>query len=853
MTKGIKHGLLLRIERFSRQRYKLVFLSTLILVLLASWAGSKLKLESDILNLFPAHNERVSAFKSAVIDFGSIDYLIALIETEGVGTVDDIEEFADRFAERLTAETELIEKVEYKLELDERFLDLFYDHALLYLDPAVLPELHAKLSDEGIRDQLADAKRSMSAPTADFAEGLLLNDPLNLMPLFIERLMKNRGAFDVDLADGYYLSKDNQSLLMLIKPTGHSQDLDFDKLLMSMIDRAEEEVTEELAVDRAEYDEPPAGVSVAYTGNYAIAIDEAKLVREDVSFNLIASVLAVSLLYWICYRRFAALIYSVLPLAVGQALTFAVAYYMLHQLNASSSAFTALLMGLGTDFTIVMYARYVEERRAGKSLAEATELMVGETGLGVFTGAITSAGTFYAMCVSRFRGLFDLGFLIGTGILLCAVAILFLLPAMITWNEGVRRRKVDSVKKLHLQSFGLEHLMTLAARYPKAMIAAVLALTAVAGAFALQLEFDDSIKSLRSNKSPAFQVQQQIGETFGASLSYMMAVSRGDTFEEALERARQVEDRLQPFVEDGTVGSYDAVLTYLPPESRQREILRAIENGRDDLFNVERIRGAFLAGLEEQGFVEEAFDEYLQRMDRFLQPERPLVYEDLEERGLGDLLRRYVRKDETGVRIVSYLFPTDPRWKREPPPGLIDALRQDDPDIVVTGTNVISQELRAVFRSDAPRGVMIGLAIVFVLLLVDFRSLKLTLIALAQLICGVIIMLGGIYLIGWQLNFANAFVATMILGVGIDYSIHLVHRMNMNGGLVDDGTLETGKAVVLAALTNIAGFGTLAFGNYPALKSFGLVASIGSLACLITALTLVPALMSRPGVAEGER
>ena len=149
---------------------------------------------------------------------------------------------------------------------------------------------------------------------------------------------------------------------------------------------------------------------------------------------------------------------SVLPLAVGQALTFAVAYYMLHQLNASSSAFTALLMGLGTDFTIVMYARYVEERRAGKSLAEATELMVGETGLGVFTGAITSAGTFYAMCVSRFRGLFDLGFLIGTGILLCAVAILFLLPAMITWNEGVRRRKVDSVRKLHLQSFGLGSL-----------------------------------------------------------------------------------------------------------------------------------------------------------------------------------------------------------------------------------------------------------------------------------------------------------------------------------------------------------------------------------------------------------
>jgi len=56
-------------------------------------------------------------------------------------------------------------------------------------------------------------------------------------------------------------------------------------------------------------------------------------------------------------------------------------------------------MGLGTDFTIVMYARYVEERQRGANLAEATELMVGETGLGVFTGAITSAATFYA-CAS---------------------------------------------------------------------------------------------------------------------------------------------------------------------------------------------------------------------------------------------------------------------------------------------------------------------------------------------------------------------------------------------------------------------------------------------------------------------
>jgi predicted RND superfamily exporter protein len=106
-------------------------------------------------------------------------------------------------------------------------------------------------------------------------------------------------------------------------------------------------------------------------------------------------------------------------------------------------------------------------------------------------------------------------------------------------------------------------------------------------------------------------------------------------------------------------------------------------------------------------------------------------------------------------------------------------------------------------------------------------------------------MLGAMKLLGMQINYANAFVATMIMGVGIDYAIHLVHRLEANTGVLDEGVIETGKGVALAAATNVAGFGTLAFGNYPAMRSVGIVALIGSLTCLLTALTLVPALMVR--------
>jgi predicted RND superfamily exporter protein len=850
---GSKHRILLRIERFSRSHYKIVFFLALLALVGGTWLGSKLELESNILALIPEGNRRVDTLRDALADFGSIDYLLILLEAGEDEGPDELEDFADLFAGRLEELEDVVDFVEYRFELDSDFLELFYRNAILFLPPEHLAQLRDRLSDEAILRRIEQIKLDLASPTASFTQDLIVNDPLGLMPLFLNRLEGNRGVLQIDLSDGYYLSSDAKTLIMLVKPVGPSQDLAFDKRLFSAVREAEIETREELA-DGLAGDEPGAHrLNLRYGGNYAVAIDEESLIRQDVSRNLLFSLFAVSTLYWLCYRRFAALLYSSLPLLVGQALTFGLCFFVIGQLNASSSAFTALLMGLGTDFVIVVYARYVEERHKGRSLAEATEMMIGETGLGVFTGAITSAGTFYAMCYSQFRGLRDLGLLIGSGILLCAVAIIFMLPAMIRWNEGVRKRKIDPLKKLHLQSFGFEHLISFSARHRGPVIGAIALMTVACGILALNLGFDDTITVLRSERSEALKVQQDVQIKFGASLSYMMAIAEADSQEEAIELTAKIERRLEPFVEQGVVASSDSILSYIPPIDQQEEVLASLRRDTAGGFDAGRIRETFVRSLERHRFRPDAFSGFLDRLDTFLNPQRPIRIEDLEEQGLQRLLDRYVARDEGRIRIVTYMFLTERRWKRDAPPGLVAALTGDDEGIVVTGTNIVAREFRRLFGREAPRAVLIGLVVVFVLLWLDFRSLKLTSIAMAQLICGVIMMLGVMKLTGINLNYVNAFVATMILGVGIDYSIHIVHRLTLSGGEITDGLLETGKAVVMAALTNIAGFGTLWLGNYPALRSFGQVALIGSVTCLFTALTLVPAVMGRRPRAGEER
>jgi predicted RND superfamily exporter protein len=156
---------------------------------------------------------------------------------------------------------------------------------------------------------------------------------------------------------------------------------------------------------------------------------------------------------------------------------------------------------------------------------------------------------------------------------------------------------------------------------------------------------------------------------------------------------------------------------------------------------------------------------------------------------------------------------------------------------------MVSTELRQIFKRDAWRAVLVGIALVTLLLWLDFRSLWLMILANIQVLTGVIWMLAAMQLLDIKMNFVNAFVTTMILGVGIDYGIHIIHRISQEGLSNPVGLLETGKAVVMAALTNIAGFGALGVSNYPGLSSMGMVCVIGSFTCLITALTTLPALM----------
>ncbi len=134
---------------------------------------------------------------------------------------------------------------------------------------------------------------------------------------------------------------------------------------------------------------------------------------------------------------------------------------------------------------------------------------------------------------------------------------------------------------------------------------------------------------------------------------------------------------------------------------------------------------------------------------------------------------------------------------------------------------------------------------VALLLWLDYRRVWDTVLTLVPLLVGLVWMLGGMVVLGANMNFMNIFVSTMIIGIGVDYGIHMVHRYRELGEKSEEelvgGFVETGKAIVLAALSTTVGFGSLSLSHYPGLQSMGKVAILGALSTALVAITLLPA------------
>ncbi|MFQ6673674.1 MAG: MMPL family transporter, partial [Fidelibacterota bacterium] len=161
-----------------------------------------------------------------------------------------------------------------------------------------------------------------------------------------------------------------------------------------------------------------------------------------------------------------------------------------------------------------------------------------------------------------------------------------------------------------------------------------------------------------------------------------------------------------------------------------------------------------------------------------------------------------------------------------------------------TGFPPVFRALIEIIGRDGRNAALLTLVVVFVLLWIDFRHPGHAFMAMIPLAAGMVWMVGIMQIAGKQLDVVNVMGIPMILGIGIDDGVHIIHRWRREGpGSVQTVFSSTGKAILLTSLTTMIAFGSLVFSLWRGYGSLGVALFIGVGSCFLTTVLILPGII----------
>jgi hypothetical protein len=612
-------------------------------------------------------------------------------------------------------------------------------------------------------------------------------------------------------------------------------------------------------------------VRVRLTGTIALEHDELTSMASGAEWTVISSLGLVTLVLLWALRSPVEIAISLVTLLVGLAYTAAFAALAVGHLNLLSIAFAVLYLGLGVDFVMHLFLRFRELRALGSEVRAALIETSHGVGASLLICAATTSVGFYAFIPTAFEGVSELGLITGTGILISLAVSVTLLPALVVAIPA--RFEARPAAAFHGAPAWLGVL-----RRPKVVVPAAIVIAAISLTALPRVAFNSNPIQLRDPDSESVQAIQDLAADGEAPLLDLVALADDHATAErwARELARLPEvrrvvtiDALVPEDQEEkqlllgdielVMGPNFAELTSAPFDAVMlRAELAALQvalTSRDPATPTERALLAALATLLERlaGLDEPTAGERLRALDADLTAglaralrrlaaglsPRPFTRADLP----AELVARYV--NDRGQELVE-ISPAENVNDSSAAERFVASVRSVVP--TATGLPVVYQEASATVVRSFQLAFAYALAMVVVLLTLFLRRLADVVLVLVPILFASAVTAAATVWFGIPFNFANIITLPLLVGIGVDNGIHLVHRMRTEPPEHGDPlATSTSRAVVACALTTIASFGTLAFSPHLGMASMGQVLTLGMTITLLATLLLLPAMLRPRG------
>jgi len=576
------------------------------------------------------------------------------------------------------------------------------------------------------------------------------------------------------------------------------------------------------------------GFNIEVTGSSVISYQIDDL--TDKSNRIIVPVIfiAIILILLINFRRPSYVIIPLLGLSLAIIWLFGTMALIGIKFNTLAIALVPLLMGLGVDYSVHIFHNYLHEMGNGKSVREAMILSIKEIGLALILATITTAVSFLSFLSASIPSVRDFG-------ILAAIGIAYTFIIAITFEAALRylldRGKELTVKKSKSRfSAGkiMERLSDLLCKNPLKVVALVSIITILMGAAAINVKTSFSLEEFMPKNSEAIKAMEKLPEYFpsaGEDQEYILI--EGDVASmDALKGIKKTMENIGDDVyvakmPDGRIKA-DSIYLIMQDAINENESLKEKFNVGND-------------GIPASDSDVIAFYNYLYENEKFSQRVKSVLH------------RNEGKYDATVIRIYTKL--THLENSNEVMKKLYEDLKGDvsnygNAKATITGSMVLAYTIMESLTKSQLSSTIVCIIIAAIVIIIAYRKPLLGLLTMIPVVISSIWIMGTIYLAGYSLNVMTVMITSLTIGLGITYAIHVVERFRLvadkTGDVlhaVEESVENTGQAVMMAAITTVAGFIVLIFSPMPPEQQFGFLTATTIIYSFLTTMLMIPPLL----------
>jgi len=510
------------------------------------------------------------------------------------------------------------------------------------------------------------------------------------------------------------------------------------------------------------------------------------------------SIIFISIVIFFFNRTIKGIIIIFLPLAYALALTFGVFGMVMPELTLLAIAIVALLVGLGVDYSIHILNRFSEEQHI-EDKVEVIEKTLRLTGKAVLLSTITTIIGFGSLMVSSMPPMVTFGIGCVIGILFCFISATILVPCLAIILKFEKNGHVHDWKIVSKIAINNKRRFAVLACF-----FVVMSLIVLPG-IKTDVNYFDMVPEGIPEVEKYFEYADNFGGGTNVNMILIETEPQGLTYPETIEAIYAMEEEMR------TIG-----VTATSIADALKEVNEVLE------------RNIIIEKLAEFASVEE------------------IVFDRIAKEGLVD--------DDYSKTIVFIYFPvgisTD---ELEELVNEIDAiisttiLPYNGHVSELTGQDAMNVEINNQLLDEQTRSMIVALLIVLAALIIIFNSTLWGFLTMIPVMFVLVWEPGFLVMLDIPLSVITISIASIMIGIGIDYGIHITERVKeeMAKGkakreAMEESIEKTGLSLIEAACTTIAGLSSVYFVDIPAIQQFGTIVIIMTVSSLVAAVFILP-------------